>query len=117
MQEEFQDNACRPLSAFLMGKKKFDFLLIDMSFYFKYPVLLTKGTSISEPLKSNFPHGAPKRLTNFQRIFFSFQKCCISLSICSFFFKTGRETLLSASPLLLSPVSFVQKNIKGPLTK
>lgn len=88
-----------------------------MSFYFKYPVLLTKGTSILEPLKSNFSHGAPKRLTNFQRIFFFFSKMLhISLYI-FFFFKTGRETSLSASPLLLSPVSFVQKNIKAPLTK
>lgn len=75
MREEFQENAFCPLSAFLMGNRMLDFLLIDLSFYFKYPVLLTQGTSISKPLKANFPHRAPKRLTNFQRmIHFLFKK-------------------------------------------
>ena len=84
--EEFQENAFCPLSAFLMGDRMLDFLLIDLSFYFKYPVLLTQGTSISKPLKANFPHRAPKRLTNFQRmIHFLFKKPCISLYIFYFY--------------------------------
>ena len=87
VREEFQENAFCPLSAFLTGDRMLDFLLIDLSFYFKYPVLLTQGTSISKPLKANFPHRAPKRLTNFQRmIHFLFKKkTCISLYIFYFY--------------------------------
>lgn len=52
----------------LSDPRRRDFLLVRLSFYVAYPVPLTRGTSISKPLKSNFLHCAPKRLTNVQRI-------------------------------------------------
>lgn len=61
MEGGFSESSPCPPMAFLMGNKTFDFLLIDLSFYVKYLLLLTHGTSISKPLKSNFPHCAPKR--------------------------------------------------------
>lgn len=100
-----QQTTLWPPPAFLLGNKVFDFLLTDLSFYFQDPPPLTHGASISEPLKSNFPHGAPKRLTNFQRIirFLSGKSASLSLSFVFYSLKCVQEHRLSALLSGLSP--------------